>query len=59
MQPLMDEQPAAEEEKKSDKRFGIKVGNIFVVVLGTIFGIWGLVYIILEMKSGKAKKDEV
>jgi len=34
------------------------VGNIIVVILGTIFGIWGLVYIILEMKDGKAKADE-
>ena len=56
-EPLMGDEPE-QEAPPSDKRFGIKVGNIIVVILGTIFGIWGLVYIILEMKDGKAKADE-
>ena len=47
-----------QEAPPTDKRFGIKVGNILVVILGTIFGIWGLVYIIIEVKNGDAKADE-
>jgi hypothetical protein len=57
-EPLMGMEPDEETPPLEDKRWGIKLGNIFVVVLGTIFGIWGLVYIILEMKDGKAKADE-
>lgn len=57
MQPLMENQ-TEQEPPSSDKRFGIKVGNILAVILGTFFAIWGLVYIIMEMKSGDAKKDE-
>ena len=58
-EPLIEGQQQEQvETPKSDKRFGIKVGNIIVLILGTIFGIWGLVYIILEMKNGSAKKDE-
>lgn len=53
----MGEEPE-QESPPSDKRFGIKVGNFIVVILGTIFGIWGLVFIIMEMKDGKAKADE-
>lgn len=47
-----------QEQPPEDKRLAIKIGNIFVVILGTIFGIWGIVYIILEMKNGNAKADE-
>jgi amino acid permease len=47
MEPMMMKEEGQEdpepEAEASDRRFGIKIGNIIVVIAGTIFGIWGLV----------------
>ena len=45
-------------EISSDKRLGIKIGNYIVVITGTIVGLYGLIFIIVEMSNGKSKKDE-
>jgi amino acid permease len=60
---LMGEDAAAEEEKEpelnqGDMRIGIKIGNWIVLVFGTIIGIVGLTYCIIEIKDGEAKADE-
>ena len=55
-----EEAPAEEEPElnQGDMRIGIKIGNWIVLVFGTIIGIVGLTYCIIEIKDGEAKADE-
>ena len=44
-------------EDGSDPRMCIKVTSWIVLFFGLIVGIWGLVYVIMELTSGDAKGD--
>lgn len=53
------EQSRNEADDDSDsKRTWIKIFSWIFLFLGVIVGIWGLVYVIMEMTSGDAKEDE-
>lgn len=41
----------------SDPRLCIKITSWIVLFFGVIIGIWGLVYVIMELSSGDAKED--
>ena len=56
-----EEEKAAEQEpvlNEGDSRIGIKIGNWIVLIFGTIIGVVGLTYCIIEIKDGEAKADE-
>lgn len=44
-------------ELPDDGRYCVKVFAWITFVLGTIIGVWGIVYVILELQD--AKEDEV
>ena len=48
---------AEENEEKEDPRRCIKITSWIVLFFGVIIGIWGLVYVIMELTSGDAKED--
>ena len=45
-----------DDENNSDPRLNLKITSWIVAALGTIVGIIGLIYIIMELKDG-AKQD--
>ena len=45
-------------EEAGDTKWGIRCFNWFVLVIGVCIGIFGLVYVIVELKDGDAKGDE-
>lgn len=52
-----EEMGQAEEEDDSDPRLCIKITSWIVLFFGIVVGIWGLVYVIMELSSGDAKED--
>jgi len=46
------------DQPSGDQRLGIKIGNWIVLIFGTVIGIVGLTYCIIEIKDGEAKADE-
>ena len=48
-----------EDQNPQDNRFAIRVCNYIVLTLGVAIGIWGLVFVIIEIVDGEAKPDEV
>jgi amino acid permease len=47
----------AEEKDDNDPRACIKITSWIVLFFGLVVGIWGLVYVIMELSSGDAKED--
>lgn len=52
-----DEMSRLENEDGSDPRLCIKIISWIVLFFGVIVGVWGLVYVIMEVSSGEAKED--
>jgi len=51
------EDEAKNDDDDGDPRLFIRIISWIVLVVGLVIGIWGLVYVIMEMTSGDAKED--
>ena len=57
MDDMNQDDKQADEEDDGDPRLFIKILSWVILVIGIVIGIWGLVYVVMEMTSGDAKED--